>query len=696
MRTAPNDRLAGQTSPYVLQHADNPVDWFPWGPEAFEQARAEDKPVFLSVGYAACHWCHVMAHESFEDPETAAALNERFISIKVDREERPDVDAVYMDAVQAMTGSGGWPMSVFLTPEGEPFYAGTYFPDQPRHGMPSFRQVLDGIAEAWTDRRADVREQGGRVTEAIGRVVGGDDAPALDPDRIRAMTAQAVGTLRRGFDERWGGFGGAPKFPQTSVLRWLLDRAARGDGHAREMLERTLDGMANGGIHDHVGGGFARYSTDAMWFVPHFEKMLYDNAQLLALYAHAAVVARSDRYRRTAMRIAEWMLREMQQPEGGFSSSMDADSDGVEGAFFVWTWGELVAIVGETVAEALGATPEGNWEGTNVLWLPRPLAEVAAAHGVDETEFTGEIDRGLATLFEHRAKRTAPATDDKVVTAWNGLAITALAITGSALNEPSLLDAAERCATFIWENLRDPEGRLLRSWRGGSARVSGFADDYALLGLGLCALYERTGRTVWLQRAIDLGEALIDLFAAENGGFHQVGSDAESLVVRKLDVLDEPTPSGNSAAAELLIRLSHYTGRARYEEHADRALQRVAPILERAPAGGGYALRALELYAGPTVEVAIVGDPSNVDTGALRDVVVGGQRYLPNAIVGLADPADEGARDVPLFDGRLAATGAAAYVCERFVCRLPVSTADALTRELVHTLGSDLEASAAS
>ncbi len=687
MRTAPNDRLAGQTSPYVLQHADNPVDWFPWGPEAFERARAEDKPVFLSVGYAACHWCHVMAHESFEDPETAAALNGRFISIKVDREERPDVDAVYMDAVQAMTGSGGWPMSVFLTPEGEPFYAGTYFPDQPRHGMPSFRQVLDGIAEAWADRRADVREQGGRVTEAIGRTVGGDDGPALDHEGIRAMTARGVETLRRGFDERWGGLGGAPKFPQASVLRWLLDRAARGDGQAREILERTLDRMANGGIHDHVGGGFARYSTDAMWFVPHFEKMLYDNAQLLALYAHATVVTRNDRYRRVAMRIAEWMLREMQQPEGGFSSSMDADSDGVEGAFFVWSWDELVAIVGETIAGALGATPNGNWEGTNVLWFPRPVAEVAAEHGMDETAFTTEIDRGLATLFERRAKRNAPSTDDKVVTAWNGLAIGALAIAGSALNEPSLLDAAERCAAFIWKNLRDPDGRLLRSWRGGSAHVRGFADDYALLGLGLCALYERTGRTVWLQRTIELGDSLIDLFAAEGGGSHQVGSDAESLVVRKLDLLDEPTPSGNSAAAELLIRLSHYTGDARYDEHAERALQRVAPILERAPTAAGHALRALEIHAGPTAEVAIVGDPSGPDTKALLDAVVGGERYLPNAIVGLADPADRSAASVPLFEGRLEVLEPTAFVCQRFECRLPVTDPSELVSNLAATIG---------
>jgi uncharacterized protein YyaL (SSP411 family) len=685
MRTAPNERLAGQTSPYILQHADNPVDWYPWGPEAFERAKAEDKPVFLSVGYAACHWCHVMAHESFEDQETAAELNERFVSIKVDREERPDVDAVYMDAVQAMTGSGGWPMSVFLTPDGEPFYAGTYFPDQSRHGMPSFRQVLDGIAEAWQDRRSDVQEQSGRVTEAIGRAVT-SEGEALDPDGIHAITGGAVETLHRSFDERWGGFGGAPKFPQASVLRWLLDRAARGDPDARAMLTRTLDAMADGGIHDHVGGGFARYSTDAMWHVPHFEKMLYDNAQLLTVYAHAAVVTGNDRYRHVAMRVAGWMLREMQQPEGGFSSSQDADSDGVEGAFFVWSWEELTSIVGETVAEALGATPEGNWEGANVLWFPRPIAEVAAANGIDEATLGVEVERGLDELLEHRDKRTHPPSDDKVVTAWNGLAIEGLAIAGAALGEPSLLDAAERCASFIWDNLRDADGRLLRTWRDNSARVPGFADDHGSLGIGLCALYERTGETPWLLRAQELGEALITLFASGDGAFHQVGSDAEMLVVRKLDLLDEPTPSGNSSAAGLLLRLSHYTGDGRYDGHADRALQRVEPILERAPTAAGSALRALELWAGPTVEVAIVGGRSSPDTLALLDVVVGGHSYLPNAIVGLADPADAGARDVQLFDGRLSATEAIAYVCERFVCKLPVSTAEALSRELASSL----------
>jgi uncharacterized protein YyaL (SSP411 family) len=685
MRSVPNEHLAGQTSPYLLQHADNPVDWYPWGAEAFERARADDKPVFLSVGYAACHWCHVMAHESFEDAETAAALNEGFVSIKVDREERPDVDAVYMDAVQAMTGSGGWPMSVFLTPDGQPFYAGTYFPDSPRHGMPSFRQVLDGIAETWSDRRGDVTDQASRVTDAIGRAAGAGGGDPIDAGRIAERTSSALATLRRTFDERWGGFGGAPKFPQSSVLRWLLDRAARGDADAEAMLTRTLDAMADGGIHDHVGGGFARYSTDAMWHVPHFEKMLYDNAQLLGVYAHAAVVTRNDRYRRVAIGIGEWLLREMQQPDGAFSSSQDADSDGVEGAFFVWSWDELTAIVGETVAEAFGASPQGSWDDTNVLWYPRPIGAVAAEHGVDADELSAEIDRGLGELFAYRAKRNPPATDDKVVAAWNGLAVASLAIAGSALGEPSFLDAAERCATFVWEHLRDANGRLQRSWRAGVARVPGFADDHALVGLGLCALYERTGQTEWLLRARELGDVLLNLFAAADGGFYQVGGDAEPLVVRKLDLLDEPTPSGSSSAAELLIRLSHYTGDARYEDHAARALQRVVPIIERAPSAAGQGLRALQLFAGPTVEVAIVGDRTVAGTRGLLDAVVGGERYLPNAIVGVANPTDRNVGDIHLFDSRLDVTEPTAYVCERFVCKLPVTTLEDLVRDLART-----------
>jgi uncharacterized protein YyaL (SSP411 family) len=587
-----------------------------------------------------------------------------------------------------MTGSGGWPMSVFLTPEGEPFYAGTYFPDQPRHGMPSFRQVLEGIAEAWRDRRDEVTSQSERVTEAIGRTIAEPGADVLDPSRAHAVADAAFATLRRTFDERWGGFGGAPKFPQTSVLRWLLDRSARGDADALAMLTRTLDAMADGGIHDHVGGGFARYSTDATWHVPHFEKMLYDNAQLLELYSRASVVTGSERYRDVALGISRWMLREMQQPDGGFSSSQDADSDGVEGAFFVWSWDELVSIVGEPVAIALGATPDGNWESTNVLWLPRPIGAVAEEQGTSEDELRRDVERGLVELFDHREKRVRPATDDKVVAAWNGLAIAGLAIAGAAFSEPSLLEAAERCATFVWDRLRNDAGRLLRSWREGTGRVAAFADDHALVGLGFCALYERTGDTRWLLRAHELVDTLVRLFAAADGGFNQVGDDADALVVRKLDLIDEPTPSGNSAAAELLLRLSHYTGEAAFEDRASDALRLVIAIAERAPTAAGHALRTLELYAGPTAEVAVVGGAADEARQRLVDVVVGSVRYAPSAIVAVADPSDESAKAIPLFEGRLDVTTPTAFVCQRFVCRLPVTTPEELTSELAATIGS--------
>jgi uncharacterized protein len=454
------------------------------------------------------------------------------------------------------------------------------------------------------------------------------------------------------------------------------------------MLRRTLDAMADGGIHDHVGGGFARYSTDAMWHVPHFEKMLYDNAQLLELYSRAFVITRNDRYREVALGIARWMLREMQQPDGGFSSSQDADSDGVEGAFFVWSWDELVSVVGEFVATALGATRDGNWEGANVLWVPRPVADVAAELGMSDADLQRDVERGLTALFERREHRTRPGTDDKVVAAWNGLAIAGLAIAGAALSDPSLLEAAECCATFVWDRLRDDSGRLLRSWREGTARVRGFSDDHALVGLGFCALYERTGETRWLLRARELSDTLIERFASDDGGFYQTGDDAEALVVRKLDLLDEPTPSGDSGAAELLLRLGHYAGDAALEDRAVSALGQVADVAGRAPTAAGHALRTLELFAGPTAEVAIVGEATGDARQHLVDAVVGSEHYSPNAIVAVADPSDLDAKEIPLFEGRLDVATPTAFVCQRFVCRLPVTTPEELGSELAATIGS--------
>ncbi|HWC69933.1 MAG TPA: thioredoxin domain-containing protein [Actinomycetota bacterium] len=687
---APN-RLAGETSPYLLQHAHNPVDWFPWGDEALAKAAAEDKPIFLSIGYAACHWCHVMERESFEDADTAALMNEHFVSIKVDREERPDLDGIYMDAVQAMTGQGGWPMSAFLTPSGKPFYAGTYFPPEPRHGMPAFRDVLRGVAEAWRDRRDEVADQGDRVTAAIARAA---QVSTADATLDEAVTDEAVASLRRTFDERWGGFGGAPKFPQPMTLEMLLRRAVRGSSGALEMVTTTLDRMADGGIYDHLGGGFARYSTDARWHVPHFEKMLYDNAQLLQLYTHAWLVTRDDRYRATALETAEYLLREMQHPEGGFFSSQDADSEGVEGKFFTWTWSELLDSVTEPVARALGARPEGNWseggDATNVLWRPLPVAQVADETGLDPRELEAEVDDGRRALFEARASRPRPSTDDKVLAAWNGLAIGALAEAGRAFGERAYVTAAERAARFVLEHLRDPAGRILRAWRNGVTSGPGFSDDHALMASACLTLYETTFELGWFDHARALTDELMRLFTdRENGGFFQTGSDTEGLLVRPKELSDNATPSGNSAAADVLLRMAAFTGDAALEAAATSALRAVSGMLARAPGAFGTALCALDRLIGPGREVAIVGDPGGTDTGRLVAEATT-RRFRPNLVLAVARPDDLAAADaIPLLRDRPSIDGAAtAYVCERFSCRLPVTEPAALAAQLDEALGA--------
>jgi len=656
--SGPTNRLAREASPYLLQHAHNPVDWYPWGEEAFDRARADDRPVFLSVGYAACHWCHVMEQESFEDEGTARLLNEHFVSIKVDREERPDVDGVYMDAVQAMTGSGGWPMSVFLTPEGKPFYAGTYFPDEPRHGMPSFRQVLEGISDAWSTRRDEVEVQSGRVLEAIRRAASSDAAPEALSDSIPAA---ALAGLRQAFDPRWGGFGGAPKFPQPMTLEFVLRQAIRGVPDALEMVVLTLDRMADGGMYDQIGGGFARYSTDGAWLVPHFEKMLYDNAQLALLYARAWLVTANERFRRIATETLEYLLREMRDPAGGFWSSQDADSEGVEGKFFTWTWDELVALIGPHAAEAFGARPEGNWEGTNVLRAP---------HG------SHDHDAARETLLRARDRRVRPATDDKILTAWNALAIRAFAEAGRIFDEPRYVEAATQAASFVWANLRRLDGRLLRSWRAGVATVPAFADDHALLAAAMLTLYETTADVTWFTNARALADRLIELFSdRDRGGFFQAGSDAETLVVRAKDVYDNAVPSGNSAAAESLLRLSLFTAESSYEEAAVPALLLVADAMARAPSGFGHALSALDLYLGPSHEIAIVGEPEADGSRALVDAAVR-DRWRPNVVLAVASPTDAASRTaVPLLRERPQVAGKpTAYVCERFVCLAPVTS----------------------
>jgi uncharacterized protein YyaL (SSP411 family) len=668
------NRLADATSPYLLQHADNPVDWFPWGEEALSRAAAEDRPIFLSIGYAACHWCHVMERESFEDEDTAGFLNANFVPIKVDREERPDLDAIYMDAVQSMTGQGGWPLSAFLTPDGKPFFAGTYFPKEPAHGMPSFRQVLEGITDAWRERRDDIERQGGRVVDAISRSA----SPTASSEPLTdEITSQALTELRRSFDEAWGGFGSAPKFPQPMTLEFLLRMALRGAPDALPMLTTTLDRMAAGGMYDQLGGGFARYSTDATWLVPHFEKMLYDNAQLAQLYTRAWLVTREDRYRRIATETLEYLLREMRHQEGGFFSSQDADSEGVEGKFFTWSWDELVRQVGEDAAKAFGATPRGNWagehgEGTNVLRRP----EGATSEAVEEAR---------RVLFQERERRVRPATDDKVLTAWNGMAIQAFAEAGRTFGIDAFTRAAVAAAEFAVSRMRGPDGRLLRSWRDGSPGGPGYADDHALLASAMLTLFARTGGLRWFREARRLVDDLVRLFAdRERGGFFQTGADVDPLVIRPKELYDNAVPSGNSAAADVLLRMALLTGDPELERIGVSAIRLVRDVLGRAPTGFGHVLCGLDLYLGPSHEVAIVGSMEEPGTRALADEVLA-VRFLPNTVLAIGGPDDDDAgeavallRDRPQVDGL-----PTAYVCQRFACRLPVTSREDLAGQLL-------------
>jgi uncharacterized protein len=670
------NRLADATSPYLLQHADNPVDWFPWGDEALSKAAAEDRPIFLSIGYAACHWCHVMERESFEDEGTAALLNANFVPIKVDREERPDLDAIYMDAVQAMTGQGGWPLSAFLTPTGKPFFAGTYFPKEPAHGMPSFRQVLEGIAEAWRERRGDVEGQGGRVIEAISRAA---SLTASTEPLSGEITSSALAALRRSFDETWGGFGSAPKFPQPMTLEFVLRMALRDAPDARSMLTTTLDRMAAGGLYDQLGGGFARYSTDATWLVPHFEKMLYDNAQLAQLYTRAWLLTREDLYRRVATETLDYLLREMRHPEGGFFSSQDADSEGVEGKFFTWSWGELVGLVGEEAAEAFGASPGGNWAGehgerTNVLWRPDG-AEV----------LSGDLAEARRVLFEERERRVRPATDDKVLTAWNAMAIQAFAEAGRAFGNDVFTRAATAAAEFVLSHLRRADGRLLRTWRDGTPGGPAYADDHALAASAMLALFSRTGELRWFREAKRLVDDLVRLFADhERGGFFQSGADVDALVIRPKELYDNAVPSGNSAAADVIQRIALLTGDAELERIGVSAIRLIRDVLGRAPSGFGHALSALDLSLGPTREVAIIGSMDEPAARALADEILA-VRFLPNTVVAIAAPDDQEAveavallRDRPQVDGL-----PTAYVCERFACLLPVTRTEDLADQLL-------------
>ncbi|MEY9843874.1 thioredoxin domain-containing protein [Streptacidiphilus sp. MAP5-3] len=650
------NRLAQATSPYLLQHADNPVDWWPWSPEAFEEARRRDVPVLLSVGYAACHWCHVMAHESFEDEETARVVNENFVAIKVDREERPDVDAVYMEAVQAATGQGGWPMTVFLTPERDPFYFGTYFPPEPRHGMPSFRQVLGGVADAWSGRRDEVAEVAGRIvaelTQRGGVYAGLAGAETPGPDALR----HAVAALAREYDGSRGGFGGAPKFPPSMVLEFLLrHHAATGSDPALEMAVHACEAMARGGIYDQLGGGFARYSVDAAWVVPHFEKMLYDNALLLRVYTHLWRATGSALARRVAVETGEFLLRELRTAEGGFASALDADSADAEGhsregAFYVWTPEQLVDALGAEdgarAAGLFGVTAEGTFEeGASVLQLPG-----------DEPE--PEL---RARLFATRELRPRPARDDKVVAAWNGLAVAALSEAGALLDRPDFLDAAVVAAALLLDVHRDASGRLLRTSRDERPGTNvGVLEDYGDVAEGLLTLHNVTGDRRWLDAAGELLEVVLTQFTDEtSGALFDTAADAEQLIRRPQDPTDNAAPSGWSAAAGALLSYAALTESERHREAAERALTVVTPLASRAPRFIGWGLTVAQALLDGPRRVALAGEPDAPETLALRAAALGA------TAPGLVITPDE---EKPTVDGR-----PTAYVCRRFTCDAPVT-----------------------
>jgi hypothetical protein len=680
------NRLAGESSPYLLQHANNPVDWFPWGPDALARAKLLDRPIFLSIGYAACHWCHVMERESFEDEATAAYLNGRFVAIKVDREERPDLDQVYMAAVQAMTGGGGWPMSVFLTPEGRPFYGGTYFPEEPRHGMPSFRQVLEGVDRAWRQERSDVEAAGGRLVQALteqGRL----PAAADDPTEILLETATAA--IEASFDPVNGGWGRAPKFPQPMTIEFLLrQHVATGDARPLAIARRSLDAMADGGIHDQLGGGFHRYSTDAKWLVPHFEQMLYDNAQLARVYVHGWTLTGDERYRTVATGALEYMVRELTTADGAFAASQDADTESTEGLTFTWRADEIREVVGDHAAlfaDAYGVTDQGNWEGVTILSRVTADPELAERHGLAPDAVAASLAEARAELLARRKHRPQPPRDDKALAAWNGLAIGALADAAVALRgvDDAASDryraASERAASTVVAGLLGGHGSLQRSWKDGRAVGTGVLEDYTHLADGLLALYEATFDERWFTTARALMDHVLAHFADPAGGFFDTSDEHERLVTRPKEVQDNAVPSGNAMAAGVLLRLHAWTGDGAYRAAAARAIRTVVPFVSRYPTGFAQWLLAMDLAVRSPVEIAIAGRLDDPATDAL--VAEARRGFRPGRVIAVS--AEPSASVIPLLADRVAIEGRpTAYVCRGFVCRLPVATAEVLRAEL--------------
>ncbi len=675
------NRLAEETSPYLLQHKDNPVAWRPWGPEALQEAKEDDRPIMLSIGYSACHWCHVMERESFEDEETAALINESFVPIKVDREERPDVDDLYMEAVQGMTGQGGWPLTVFLDSDAVPYYGGTYFPPEPRHGLPSFRQVLEATSGAYATQREELREASARIRESLSKT--GQVAQSEQP-LDEALVARAISGLQTNFDRANGGFGGAPKFPPASTLEFLLNR-----GESRPVT-LTLDKMMHGGIYDQLGGGFARYSVDPSWQVPHFEKMLYDNALLARVFLHGWQVMGEERWLRVCTETLDWALREMCGPEGGFYSALDADSEGEEGRFYVWDEEEMRQALAEAgiAADAIervlgywGVSATGNFEGRNILHVTLGASAKQPA----------ELADARTALYAWRDRRVRPGLDDKRLLSWNALMISALADAGAALGRQEYLDAASACARFIWESMRDSEGRLLRTWKGGQGRLNAYLEDHAYLVEAMLRLYEATLEVRWFDAARETADAMIARFADdERGGFFTTSSDHEQLIARRKDVGDHPIPSGNSSAAYGLLRLAALTGFGDYEDHAVGTMRVFAPAALQHPEAFGHLLQAIDFHLSSVREVALIAPANGSDDRAALRELAGVVRSTHRPHVVLAGGPEGSERPELLRERGAVESRPAAYVCEHFTCQAPVTEPAELAAALGPSVASRL------
>lgn len=665
------NRLINETSPYLLQHAHNPVDWYPWSEEAFEKAKAENKPVLVSIGYSACHWCHVMEKESFEDEEIAKIMNENFVNVKVDMEERPDIDQIYMTFVQATTGSGGWPLTVFVTPDKKPFFGGTYFPPEDRYNLPSFRRVLLAVAQAWRKNREEILRSSNEIIKQIKQATSLEStATEISPE----VSDLAFSRLASSFDEKNGGFGGAPKFPPSMILEFLLRYHRRTKNEkALEMVIKTCKKMAMGGIYDHIGGGFHRYAVDSVWLVPHFEKMLYDNAQLARIYLHVYQITKNEFFKRIATEILEYVQREMLHPEGGFFSSQDADSEGEEGKFFLWTFDEIESLLGKedsrTFCFYYGVTEEGNFEGKNILhtrYTPERAAEILK---ISREKLLDTIEKGKRILFAERGKRIKPNRDEKVITAWNGLMLTTFVEASVILDNEKYLNIARKNADFLIENLFD-EDRLLRTWKDGIAKINAYIEDYANLADGLTELFQISSHLKYLKVAELLADKMIeDFWDKLQGGFFFTSHDHEQMAFRQKDFQDSATPSGNSVAAELFLKLSKLTGRDDYQSYATTIFQKVILQASRYPNAFGRLLSALEFYLTPTKEIVIVGERKNPLEKYLWSV------YLPEKIVVcLENPDAELSKSIPILEGRTELNGrATAYVCQNFFCERPVN-----------------------